>query len=173
MEREKKVLDYLTAHDIPHSCYNHPEGKTIEEAKRWWKDDGSVHCKNIFLRNHKGNRHYLVCFHCDATLDIRQLEQRLKAHLQSHGLPAPGKLSFASAERMERYLGLEPGSVSPFGLINDEENHVHLFLDECLQRAESLSFHPNDCRGTVVIGRADFMRYLECVGNSYEFVELY
>ena len=173
MERERKVLDYLTAHDIPHSCYNHPEGKTIEEAKRWWKDDGSVHCKNIFLRNHKGNRHYLVCFHCDATLDIRQLEQRLKAHLQSRGLPAPGKLSFASAERMERYLGLEPGSVSPFGLINDTENHVHLFLDERLQHAESLSFHPNDCRGTVVIGRADFMLYLESVGNSYEFVELY
>ena len=173
MEREKKVLDYLTARDIPHSCYNHPEGKTIEEAKRWWKDDGSVHCKNIFLRNHKGNRHYLVCFHCDATLDIRQLEQRLKAHLQSRGLPAPGKLSFASAERMERYLGLEPGSVSPFGLINDEENHVYLFLDECLQRAESLSFHPNDNTATVVISQEMFARYLTAVGNTYEYIELY
>lgn len=173
MERQKIVLDYLDSHGIPYTCYNHPEGKTIEEAKRWWKNDGSVHCKNIFLRNHKGNRHYLVCYHCDAQLDIHSLEQRLKLYLQERGLPAPGKLSFASAERMERYLGLEPGSVSPFGLINDGDNHVHLFLDENLRNAGSLSFHPNDCRGTVVIKTADFMRYLEYVGNSFEFVELY
>ena len=71
---------------------------------------------------------------------------------------------------MERYLGLEPGSVSPFGLINDAEHHVHLFLDARLQTAESLSFHPNDCRGTVVITREDFERYLACVGNTYEYI---
>ena len=53
MTRQEQVLTYLTEHHIPHTCYNHPEGKTIEEAKRWWKDDGSVHCKNIFMRNHK------------------------------------------------------------------------------------------------------------------------
>lgn len=52
-ERQEKVLNYLKEHNIPFSCYNHPEGKTIEEAKRWWKDDGSVHCKNLFFRNHK------------------------------------------------------------------------------------------------------------------------
>ena len=84
-----------------------------------------------------------------------------------------GKLSFASPQRMERYLGLEPGSVSPFGLINDEENHTHLFLDKNLENAASLSFHPNDSRGTVVISNEEFMRYLEAVGNSWEFIELY
>ena len=114
MTREETVLTYLREHDIPFTCYNHPEGKTIEEAKRWWKDDGSVHCKNIFMRNHKGNRHYLICFHCDHDLDIHDLEARLKASLTSQGLPSCGKLSFASPERMMRYLGLEPGSVSPF-----------------------------------------------------------
>lgn len=72
-----------------------------------------------------------------------------------------------------KYLGLEPGSVSPFGLINDQESHVHLFLDANLQQAESLSFHPNDCRGTVVISRVDFERYLEIVGNTYEYLSLY
>lgn len=173
MTREETVLNFLREHGISFTCYNHPEGKTIEEAKRWWKDDGSVHCKNIFLRNHKGNRHYLVCYHCDYNLDIHGLEQRLKAALQGRGLPAPGKLSFASAERMMRYLGLEPGSVSPFGLINDEEHHVHLFLDAALQNAGSLSFHPNDCRGTVVLSREEFERYLSIVGNTYEYLELY
>lgn len=173
MSREETVLNYLREHQIEHTSYNHPEGKTIEEAKRWWKDDGSVHCKNIFLRNHKGNRHYLVCFHCDHDLDIHDLEARLKASLVAQGLPSCGKLSFASPERMMKYLGLEPGSVSPFGLINDAEHHVHLFLDENLQQAESLSFHPNDCRGTVVIAREEFLRYLACVGNTYEFIQLY
>jgi Ala-tRNA(Pro) deacylase len=172
-ERQDKVLNYLKEHGIPFSCYNHPEGKTIEEAKRWWKDDGSVHCKNIFMRNHKGNQHYLISFHCDHNLDIHDLEARLKARLQSQGKASCGKLSFASAERMEKYLGLEPGSVSPFGLINDTENHVLFFIDETLRNAETLSFHPNDCRGTVVIRREDFERYLSIVGNQYEYMPLY
>ena len=173
MTREETVLDFLRAHDIDFECYHHPEGKSIEEAKRWWRDDGSVHCKNIFLRNHKGNKHYLVCFHCDHSLDIHDLEQRLKARLTAAGQPSPGKLSFASPERMMRWLGLEPGSVSPFGLINDTECHVHLFLDKTLETAPTLSFHPNDCRGTVVISNSDFMKYLSSVGNTYEFLELY
>lgn len=173
MTREEKVLNYLTEHQIPFTNYNHPEGKTIEEAKQWWKDDGSVHCKNLFFRNHKGNKHYLVCFDCDHDLCIHDLEQRLKASLQAQGLPSCGKLSFASPERMMRYLGLEPGSVSPFGLINDEEHHVHLFLDHNLLQAETLSFHPNDCRGTVVLTRQAFEHYLSLVGNEYEYIELY
>lgn len=172
-ERSDIVLHYLSEHNISFSCYSHPEGKTIEEAKRWWKDDGSIHCKNIFLRNHKGNQHYLVCFHCDHDLDIHDLEKHLKAALIAQGLNSPGKLSFASAERMMKYLGLEPGSVSPFGLINDTDNHVHLFLDESLQQASSLSFHPNDCRGTVVIPKEEFDKYLNEVGNTYEYMALY
>lgn len=173
MEREAIVYNYLNDHGIPYTSYNHPEGKTIEEAKRWWHDDGSVHCKNLFFRNHKGNQHYLVCFHCDYDLDIHDLEQRLKASLLAVGKNSPGKLSFASPERMLKYLGLEPGSVSPFGLINDEEHHVHLFLDENLKQAETLSFHPNDCRGTVVIHRDDFEKYLATLGNEYQYIKLY
>lgn len=173
MERQEIVLEYLRSHDIPFECYNHPEGKTIEEAKRWWRNDGSVHCKNLFFRNHKGNKHYLVCFDCDHDLAIHDLEARLKASLVAQGLPSCGKLSFASPERMLKYLGLEPGSVSPFGLINDEEHHVHLFLDENLRQASSLSFHPNDCRGTVVISNEAFARYLEVVDNTFEYITLY
>lgn len=172
-DRIRIVENYLKEHDVEYSMYLHPEGKTIEEAKRWWKDDGSVHCKNLFFRNHKGNKHYLVCFHCDHELDIHDLEQRLKASLLEKGLPSCGKLSFASAERMMKYLGLEPGSVSPFGLINDCEHHVHLFLDKTLLQADKLSFHPNDCRGTVVISRSEFEKYLSCVGNTYEYLDLY
>lgn len=161
--RSKRVFEFLDAHKIKYEAYTHPASPTIEIAKQYWRNDGSVHCKNLFFRNHKGNRHYLVCFDCDRDMAIHDLEHRLHQ----------GKLSFASPERMARYLGLEPGSVSPFGLINDAESHVHLFLDKNLERAESLSFHPNDSRGTVVVKREEFMRYLEEVGNSWEFIELY
>ena len=171
-ERQERVLTYLIDNHIPYNCYNHPEGRTIEEAKRSWKEDGSVDCKNIFMRNHKGTQHYLICFDCEHDLAIHDLEQRLKASLLAAGKNSPGKLSFASPERMMRYLGLEPGSVSPFGLINDAEQHVILFLDKNLQQAESLSFHPNDCRGTVVIQREEFQKYLTAVGNRVEWIEL-
>ena len=94
-ERQEKVLRYLEQHNIPFTVYNHPEGRTIEEAKRWWHDDGSVHCKNIFMRNHKGDQHYLICFPCDDDLAIHDIEHWLKDILVSQGKKAPGKLSFA------------------------------------------------------------------------------
>ena len=163
MERRQKVFDWLTEHNISYSWYEHPEAPTIEIARRYWHADGSKHCKNLFFRNHKGNRHYLVVFDCDKSMAIHDLEHLLHQ----------GKLSFASPERMERWLGLQPGSVSPFGLINDPENHVHLFLDESLREQSSLSFHPSDNRATVVIDRAEFEKYLSLVGNTYEYIKLY
>ena len=96
-------------------------------------------------------------------LDIRDLEQRLKQ----------GKISFASQKRMDKYLGVMAGSVSPFGLINDKENHVHLFLDQNLQKSEKISFHPNVNTASLVLKFKDFVKYLDWVGNSYEFLELY
>jgi Ala-tRNA(Pro) deacylase len=162
-ERIDKVLGYLNEKGLEYSWYTHPEAPTIEIARQHWKQDGSKHCKNLFFRNHKGNRHYLVVLDCERDLDIHDLEKRLHQ----------GKLSFASPQRMEKYLGLQPGSVSPFGLINDVDNHFHLFLDTNLQQQDSLSFHPNDNHATVVIAFKEFMRYLDIVGNSFEFIELY
>ena len=162
-ERMQVVFDFLDRHEIRYSWYEHPEAPTIEIARQYWHQDGSKHCKNLFFRNHKGNRHYLVCFDCEQSMAIHDLEHLLHQ----------GKLSFASEQRMERWLGLKPGSVSPFGLINDPENHVHLFLDDKLRNYPSLSFHPNDNRATVVIELREFLRYLEIVGNTYEFIELY
>ena len=162
-ERMQAVFDFLDRHEIRYTYYEHPEAPTIEIARQYWRADGSKHCKNLFFRNHKGNRHYLVCFDAEQSLAIHDLEQRLRQ----------GKLSFASEQRMERWLGLRPGSVSPFGLINDPEQHVHLFLDANLRHYPALSFHPNDNRATVVIEFDEFLRYLTAVGNSYEFIDLY
>jgi len=155
-----KILDQL---NIPFEYHEHPPAPTIAEAKKYWKDIVATHCKNIFFRNHKGNRHYLVILEHTRDLNIHDLEHRLKQ----------GKLSFASPKRMMKYLGLTPGSVSPFGLINDHENHVHLFLDINLKKSEKISFHPNINTASLIINFKDFERYLEWTGNSYSFLELY
>ena len=163
MERRDKVFQWLDEHNIAYTWYEHPEAPTIDIARQYWRQDGSKHCKNLFFRNHKGNRHYLVVFDSERSMAIHDLEHLLRQ----------GKLSFASEQRMERWLGLRPGSVSPFGLVNDTENHVHLFLDANLLKYPSLSFHPNDNTATVVISQEMFQRYLDAVGNTYEYIDLY
>ncbi len=164
MSRKEKVFDYLQRLGIEYECHEHPPVPTVEIARQYWADIPDVqHCKNLFFRNHKGNKHYLIIFDCDQNLAIRDLEERLKQ----------GKLSFASEERMIKYLGLSPGSVSLFGLINDTENHVHLFLDQKLEKAAKLSFHPNDNTASLVITNEGFRRFLAQCGNSYEYIDLY
>lgn len=155
------VYNYLKKLDIPYEYYEHPPIPTIEDAKihKWWID--AVFCKNIFFRNHKGNRHYLVIVHHDTQIAISMLEKLLKQ----------GKLTFASEQRMTKYLGLKPGSVSPFGLLNDTEHHVHIFFESKLRQAHKLSFHPNDNRATLVLQSNDFWRYIESTENSYEFID--
>jgi len=161
-ERVKKVTDTLEKLGIAYEMETHPPIPTIEEAVKWWANMESRHCKNLFFRNHKGNRHYLVIIDHTSTLGIHELEKRLRQ----------GKLSFASPERMMRYLGVEPGSVSAFGLINDNTHHVHVFLDKSLITSTRISFHPNDNTATIVISWSDFMRYLEWTGNGLEFMEV-
>ena len=174
--RRQKTLDFLEEHGIGYELYTHPPLPTVKAALEYWKDVDATHCKNLFFRNHKGNRHYLVVLECHKEMDIHALEHRLRQ----------GKLSFASEERMERCLGLKPGSVSPLGLINDidveatanpkelyENGHrVKLFLDKDLKTAEKLSFHPCENTSGAVIGNADFMRFLEIWGGEYEWLDI-
>jgi len=156
------VYKVLAELNIPFDYYEHPPAPTVEEASKYWAGIDSTHCKNIFLRNHKGDKHYLVILEYRQVVNIHQLEKLLKQ----------GKLTFASPQRMMKYLGLEPGSVSPFGLIHDSSNHVHLFLDENLRKAERLSFHPNLNTASLVINNNDFVRFLHWKGTGYEFIDL-
>lgn len=182
-ERIDKVLTFLETNGIEYENHTHPPLPTIELALEYWKEIDSTHCKNLFFRNHKGNRHYLVVFECHKELSIHTLEKSLKQ----------GKLSFASQERMERCLGLLPGSVSPFGLINDmnlidndgqvregvsakelfENGHrVKLFLDQDLKMSERLSFHPCDNTASTVVSNSGFMRFLALWGGEYEWIDV-
>lgn len=143
--------------------YEHPPAPTAEIASLYWKDIDAAHCKNLFFRNHKGNQHYLVIFHYQKQVSIRDLEQKLKQ----------GKLTFASPERMLKWLGLSPGSVSPFGLIHDSSHHVELFLDINLRKYDRISFHPNLNTASLVITSSDFQKFLEHQTNKYSWIELY
>lgn len=163
MRGQAELYDLLNKLDIKFEYYEHPPLANIDDALEYWNNIDSGKCKNIFFRNHKGNRHYLVILEHLSQLNIHDLEKRLKQ----------GKLSFSSDKRLKKYLGLEPGSVSPFGLINDTEKHVHLFIDEKLMDYQKLAFHPNINTATLVISRAGFLRFLEYTGNTFEFLKLY
>jgi len=156
-------MAFLDELGIPYEIHEHPPVPTVEEALPYWEAIDAAHCKNLFFRNHKGNKHYLVILDHRRKLNIRDLEQRLKQ----------GKISFASPKRMERYLGVGGGSVSAFGIINDLEHHVHLFIDARLRSVKRISFHPNENSATFVILFASFIKFLESCGNSYEFIALY
>ena len=158
-----KLYNLLADIEIQYDYHEHPPAPTIAEAIKYWKDIEAVHCKNLFFRNHKGNRHYLVIVDHRYDLNIHDLEKRLKQ----------GKLSFASDQRMMKYLGVTPGSVSPLALIHDEEHHVHLFLDENLLNAEKLSFHPCINTASLVIKKEDLLKFLDHLGNEREFLALY
>ena len=176
LERRRRTLDFLTEHGIGYELYTHPPLPTVKAALEYWKDVDATHCKNLFFRNHKGNRHYLVVLECHKELDIHGLEHLLHQ----------GKLSFASEERMLRCLGLRPGSVSPLGLINDigiagtadpkelfDNGHrVKLFLDSDLKKSEKLSFHPCENTSGAVISNADFMKFLGIWDGETEWIDI-
>ena len=163
MRGQQQVYDYLEQQGIGFDYYEHPEAPTIEIASQFYRGEGTVLCKNLFFRNHKGNKHYLVIMDARHNMDIHEIEHQLHQ----------GKLSFASPERMMRYLGVKPGSVSLFTLVNDVNHEVILFVDRKLLDAPKVSFHPNDNTASLVISNSDMLKFIENIGNRYEFMDLY
>jgi Ala-tRNA(Pro) deacylase len=159
-DRQQPVLDALRTLGIAFEKHDHPPAATVAEAEAHWAGIDAIHCKNLFLRNQKGDRHYLVVLTHSKRADLRQVAAQI----------GDGKLSFASPERMTKHLGVAPGSVSPFGLLNDPERHVRLFLDQDLRRADRITFHPNDNTATLVLSYADFERFLHHVGHPVRYI---
>lgn len=162
MNGSPELYSVLSKLNISFDYYEHPPTPTVEEAMVYWKDIEATHCKNLFFRNHKGNRHYLVVFDHKKTLEVKMLEGKLRQ----------GKLSFASAQRMETHLGVTPGSVTPLAIISDAAKHVKLFLDKDIKRSEKVSFHPCINTASIVIQTEDFIRFLDFIGNEYEWIEV-
>ena len=157
---EQAVCQTLDSLGIPFERHEHPPVFTVEAALEHWAGIDAVHCKNLFLRNKKGDRHFLVVAAHTTAVDIAAIGART----------GEGRLSFASAERLATHLGLTPGAVSPFGLINDRTASVRVLVDSTLRSAARVGFHPNVNTATIVISFADFQRFLASRANPVAFI---
>lgn len=157
---EQKVLKALAELAIPWERHEHPPVFTVEQAELHWQGIPGLHVKNLFLRNERGNRQYLVILAADKKADLKSLARLLGEE----------RFSFGSASRLKRCLGVEPGSVSAFSLINDRDKAVEVVVDDDLRASSQVSFHPNVNTATLTIRSDDFLRFLAWTGHRVHFL---
>jgi len=162
MDPAPPVYAALDALGISYDRYEHPAVFTAEDASKYWNPIPGTQCKNLFLRNKKGDRHYLVVVEISKRVDLKDLVK----------VVGDDRLSFGSPERLMEHLGLTPGSVSPFGLINDARGTVRVLIDADLKGADRLIFHPNINTASVVVSWADLERFLATRSNTVRIVSL-
>ena len=155
------MLRLLDGLGIPYTLTEHAAAFTVAQADRIYGDLPGGHSKNLFLRNKRGDRHYLVVVESHRSVDLKALRARLEE----------STLSFASPERLLRYLGLTPGSVSPFGLMHDGERAVTVIVDRGLQAHSHLNFHPNVNTATLTVEREGFERFLAHCGHAVHWLD--
>lgn len=151
------VLDNL---DIKYEKFEHQPVFTVAEADKANLNIPAKHTKNLFLRNKKKTKYYLVILPAHKKFDLKKFASLIN---DKH-------LSFASPKRLKHYLGLSPGSVSPFGLINDLKKEVLVYADESLVNDGKVAFHPNQNNATLVINSSGFEKFLKAVGNEYKLI---
>jgi Ala-tRNA(Pro) deacylase len=154
--------DFLCRHGVAATRHEHPAVMTVEESARLVPKLPGARTKNLFLRDRKGKRHFLVTAPHDKTVRLDALGELLGA----------GRLSFASPERLQRHLGLLPGAVSLLGLVNDPSGAVEFIIDRSLWDADAVHAHPLVNTATMVIPHAGLERFLSATGHAPRVVEL-
>lgn len=157
----QSLYDYLKNIGVAYTLYEHPPVFTVEEAQKHCAHIPGVHCKNLFLKDKK-DAMWLVTAPDERVIDLKTLPEKMGSH----------RLSFGSAERLMKYLGLLPGSVTPLGLINDETRVVQPVLDAWMMRQEILNVHPLTNAATISITPAGLNRFLDAQGYRPVQVEL-
>lgn len=155
------LLGHLADLGIEVETVTHAPVFTVDEAKAVRGELSGGHTKNLFLRNKKGRMWLIVCPE-DRQIDLKSLAQRLDA----------GRFSFGSADRLIRYLGVIPGAVTPFAVINDHGGAVKLVIDSSLLESATLNVHPLDNAMTTAITPADLVRFLESVDHAPDVIAL-
>jgi len=150
------LFAYLDSLGIAHKTVNHPAAFRVEDARELRGQVPGAHTKNLFLRDKKGTPFLVVALE-DAAIELRSLHRLLGAS---------GRFSFGSAERMSELLGVEPGSVTPFAVINDKDCRVTVVLDAAMMAHEVLNFHPLRNTATTTISRQGLLRFLEATGHK-------
>jgi Ala-tRNA(Pro) deacylase len=152
-----ELFAYLDSLGVAHQTVSHPPVFTVEEARAQRDRDhlAGAFTKNLFLRDKKGAL-FLIVAPEDADIELRSLHRLLGA---------TGRFSFASAELMRELLGVEPGSVTPFAVMNDKACRVTVVLDAAMMAHDVLNFHPLANTGTTTISREGLLKFLEATGH--------
>lgn len=159
---KQQLLARLDQLGIEAVTRDHPPVYTVDEARALRGDIPGGHCKNLFLKDKKGQLWLVVCLE-DAVIDLKTLPDRIGA----------ARISFGKAELLQEVLGVEPGSVTPFALINDLEHQVNVVLDKKMMECDLVSYHPLVNTATTTIKPADLQRFIESCGHQPQTVRLY
>lgn len=157
-----EFFNFLDRHNIHFERHDHPAVYTVEEAGRLVPPLSGAKTKNLFLRDKKGKRHFLVVVGADKRVNLKQLQSLLEV----------GKLSFGSPDRLQKYLGIEPGAVSLFGIFNDPDHAVEVVVDKSLWSAPAFQFHPLVNTSTLVISKDNLERFLDLTGHIAQIVDV-
>jgi len=156
------IYAVLEANGIPYRRHDHAPVYTVEEAERLVPPLPATQTKNLFLRDEKGRRHFLVMVAHDKQVDLRRLSSVLGST----------KLSFGSPERLAKHLGVEPGAVTILAVINDPERSVEVFIDRDLWKSEALRCHPLVNTATLEVSRDGLGRLLQVTGHGYRLIDV-
>lgn len=153
------LLAYLRELGIESTVHEHPPLRTVEDSRRLRGALPGGHCKNLFLKDKKG-QYWLLVAEEDREVDLKSLQ----------GLIGAARLSFGRAERLEEVLGVMPGAVTPFALINDPEHRVKVVLDGGMLRHARLNYHPLVNTQTLALRTEDVRRFLEATGHEVQII---
>ncbi len=162
MNGQSIVYETLDKMDIKYEAVEHPEVYTMEEMQMHGLHERGSILKNLFLRDAKGKRHFLVVVTQEKAVDLKKLETLLEST----------KLSFGSDERLAKHLGLKKGAVSPFGVLNDENDAVELAFDKDIVGCECVGVHPNDNTATIYLSFADLERFVKTKKSNIRYINL-
>lgn len=153
MKTRADLFAFLDAHGVAHATLEHPPVFRVEEGLEIKAALPGGHSKNLFLKDARGQL-WLISALGETAIDLKRL----------HTVIGSGRLSFGSSALMEQTLGVTPGSVTAFGLINDVERRVRFVLDAALAAADPVNFHPLGNDATTAVSQDGFRRFLAALG---------
>lgn len=153
MKRRDDLLEFLADIGVSAETYDHPAVFTVDEGEAIKLAIPGAHTKNLFLKDAR-EQLWLISAEGHATIDLKRL----------HTVIGSGRLSFGRAELMAETLGVTPGSVTAFGLINDVDRRVRFVLDRTLAHADFVNFHPLTNEATTTVSSEGFRKFLSALG---------
>lgn len=154
---DQAVSDFLETHQIEFQRCEHPAVYTCEEADQLVPELPGARTKNLFLRDRRGKRHFLLIVRPEQTIDLRALSKQIEST----------PLSMASPERLKKHLGVEPGSVSFLSLIHEKSQAVEVIIDQAVWNASHITSHPMVNTATIVLSHRAVEQILQLTGHRY------